>query len=137
MGRPAVNVTVDTDVLIRAAVEDDAEQASVAQSILARASLIAVPIPVFCELVWVLRRGYRRSAADIAALIERLLEVETLVTDVAATEAGLAVLRAGGDFADGAIAWQGQALGGTTYVSFDRDALAHWRARGGDAVEPV
>ena len=38
-------------------------------------------------------------------------------------EAGLAVLEAGGDFADGVIAHQGQWLGGDTFVSFDRQAV--------------
>jgi predicted nucleic-acid-binding protein len=34
------------------------------------------------------------------------------------------VLKAGGDFADGAIAWEGRWLGGETFVSFDKKAVA-------------
>lgn len=132
-----MNISVDTNVLVRAIVEDDAAQAAAAQAVLDQASLIAVPIPVLCELVWVLRRGYRRSAADIADTIEAFLEVESLVTDLPAAEAGLAMLRRGGDFADGAIARQGQALGGTTFVSFDREAVARWQAQDGAATEPA
>jgi hypothetical protein len=42
----------------------------------------------------------------------------------------LAVLEAGGDFADGVIAHQGQWLGGDTFVSFDRQAVTLLRAQG-------
>lgn len=35
---------------------------------------------------------------------------------------GIAVLEAGGDFADGVIAYEGSRLGGQTFVSFDRKA---------------
>ena len=39
-------------------------------------------------------------------------------------DAGLAVLNAGGDFADGLIAYEGKWLGGETFVSFDKQAVA-------------
>jgi predicted nucleic-acid-binding protein len=35
----------------------------------------------------------------------------------------LAVLEAGGDFADGVIAYEGAWLGGETFVSFDKKAV--------------
>ena len=41
-----------------------------------------------------------------------------------AAQAGLALLEAGGDFADGVIAWDGSFLGGETFVSFDKKAVA-------------
>ncbi|MGA8531568.1 MAG: hypothetical protein WB622_17745 [Acidobacteriaceae bacterium] len=47
-----------------------------------------------------------------------------------AAEAGVAVLRGGGDFADGVIAWEGRGLGGETFVSFDRKAVAAMTALG-------
>ncbi len=37
---------------------------------------------------------------------------------------GLAILDAGGDFADGVIAFDGQWLGGEVFVSFDKTAVA-------------
>jgi transposase len=40
-----------------------------------------------------------------------------------AVEAGLSVLEAGGDFADGVIAYEGSWLGGETFVSFDKKAV--------------
>lgn len=39
-------------------------------------------------------------------------------------EAGLAVFAAGGEFADGVIAHEGNWLGGETFVSFDQQAVA-------------
>jgi len=50
--------------------------------------------------------------------------------DRPAVEAGLALLQAGGDFADGVIAHQGQWLGGEVFVSFDGQALALLRQQG-------
>lgn len=41
-----------------------------------------------------------------------------------AVEAGLLTLAAGGDFADGVIAYEGNWLGGETFVSFDKKAIA-------------
>lgn len=41
-----------------------------------------------------------------------------------AVEAGMAVLDAGGDFADGVIAFKGRWLGGETFVSYDRAVVA-------------
>jgi hypothetical protein len=40
-----------------------------------------------------------------------------------AIEAGLGFLQAGGDFADGAIAYEGNWLGADTFVNFDEEAL--------------
>lgn len=47
-----------------------------------------------------------------------------------AVEAGLALLEAGGDFADGAIAYEGSWLGADTFVSFDRKAVKPMDVRG-------
>ena len=51
-------------------------------------------------------------------------------------ESGLAALRAGGDFADGSIASQGERLGGPLLSSFDRRAVSVLRSRGANAAEP-
>jgi predicted nucleic-acid-binding protein len=39
-------------------------------------------------------------------------------------EAGLTILEAGGDFADGVIAHEGRFMGGETFVSFDKRAVS-------------
>ena len=41
-----------------------------------------------------------------------------------AADAGLSMLKAGGDFADGLIAYEGAWLGGDTFVSFDKQAVS-------------
>ena len=46
-----------------------------------------------------------------------------MVTNRPAVDAGLALLEAGGDFADGVIAYEGAWLGGETFVSFDKAAV--------------
>ena len=47
-----------------------------------------------------------------------------------AAELGLAVLEAGGDFADGASAYEGACLGGETFVSFDHKTVAPLSTQG-------
>ena len=133
MGGRGVKITADTNVLLRAVVQDDQTQAAAAQALLLRANVIAVPVPVFCEFAWVLRRAYGYSTGDVATAIEALLEIDTIVTDVPAAEAGIEALRAGGDFADGAIARQGESLGASVFASFDRGAVA-WLKQGGTAA---
>jgi len=53
--------------------------------------------------------------------------------DFPAVEAGLAMLDAGGDFADGVIAFQGRQLGGPIFASFDRRAVELVAAAGGES----
>lgn len=131
-----MRITADTNVLVRAVVQDDSLQAAEAQALLLQATVIAVPIPVFCEFAWVLRRGYGYRAGDVAAAIEAIVSVDAVVTDAPAVDAGLAALHAGGDFADGSIASQGERLGGTVFASFDRGAVARLKERGANAAEP-
>ena len=57
LGRRRVKITLDTSVLLRAVLRDDTEQADAAEALLARATLLAIPVPVFCEFSWVLRRS--------------------------------------------------------------------------------
>jgi predicted nucleic-acid-binding protein len=118
-----VKITVDTNVLARAVLLDDAQQSRAAAALLKEASLIAVPLPCLCELVWILRRGAKLSKDDVAATIRDLLDAGNVMMNRPAVEAGLAVLEAGGDFADGVIAYEGGWLGGETFVSFDKQAV--------------
>ena len=118
-----MKITADTNLLVRVLVQDDPEQARAAMDLLRRAELVAVPLPVLCELVWVLRRVYGFAAADCVAAIEALLAARVVVTDRQAAKAGLRLLAAGGDFADAVIAFSGRRLGGERFVSFDRRAV--------------
>ena len=128
-----MKVTADSNVLIRAAVQDDPHQARRAAKILAGADLIAVPVPVLCEFVWVLRRGYKKSAADVSVAIRRLMRTTNVAMNRPAVEAGLSALDAGGDFADGVIAYEGEWLGGEEFDSFDSKAVSLLQAHGSRA----
>jgi predicted nucleic-acid-binding protein len=130
MGPEAVKITADTNVLVRAITGDDERQSRVAQAQLAGADIVALAMPVLCELVWVLSQGYRNSSAEIAETIRRLMNGTNVVVNRPAAEAGLALLDAGGDFADGVIAYEGSWLGAETFVSFDRKAVKLMDAQG-------
>ena len=125
-----MTITADTTILARALVGDDLVQAAEAGRVMREATSIAVPLPILCELVWVLKRVYGFAVVDITAAIRSLLTAGTVQLDRQAVEAGLALLEAGGDFADGVIAHQGQWLAGETFVSFDRQAVALLRDQG-------
>lgn len=118
-----MKIAVDTNVLARAVLQDDPQQGAAAARLLGEASLIAVSMPSLCELVWILRRGAKLAKEDIAQTIRDLLNAGNVVINRPAVEAGLAVLEAGGDFADGVIAHEGAWLGGECFVSFDRQAV--------------
>lgn len=122
--------TADTNILLRAAVEDDREQAAVAQKVLAEAELVAIAIPVLCEFCWVLARGYKIAKPKVAEAIRRFAFAENVAVDRPAVEAGLAMLDAGGDFADGTIAYSGRWMGAETFLSFDSEAVRLLKARG-------
>lgn len=117
-----MKITPDTNVLLRAATRDDEFQARTAEVALTAADLIALPLTTLCELVWVLQRGYKKSAPEVAQSLRALIGSEKVETNRLAVEAGLALLEAGGDFADGVIAYEGRQLGGDVFVTFDKNA---------------
>lgn len=125
-----MKLAVDTNVLVRALVRDHPAQATIAAKVLTSAELIAIALPCLCELVWVLRKVYGFQSADAASAIRALLGAANVEMNRPAVEAGLALLEAGGDFADGAIAYEGNWLGGATFVSFDKKAVALLKAQG-------
>jgi predicted nucleic-acid-binding protein len=119
-----MKITVDTNVLVRAVVRDDQRQARAAAKLLKEAELIAVSVPCLCEFVWVLRRVYNFGQQDISAALEALLNASNVAVNRPAVDAGLAVLHEGGDFANGLIVYEGDWLGGETFVSFDKKAVS-------------
>ena len=131
-----MKITADTNVLVRDLVEDDAEQSRAAQAILKRAEVVAISIAALCELVWVLSQAYEISLDDVAEAIRHLINSENVVVNRPLAEAGLAFLDAGGDFADGIIAHEGNWLGAETFVSFDKKAVKLIEAGGGLARLP-
>ena len=118
-----MKISLDTNVLLRLVVGDDPTQQQTAAQALEGAELVAISVQALCEFVWVLDRSYRVARPDISASIRRILDMRNVVANRPTIEAGLAVLDAGGDFAYGVIAFDGQWLGGETFVSFDRKAI--------------
>jgi predicted nucleic-acid-binding protein len=131
-----MRIAADTNILVRAIMADDPAQAALAQAELAAAERVAVTLPTLCELAWVLARGYRVPRAEIAVTLRRLIGSATVATDRPAAEAGLRLLEAGGDFADGVIAFEGRRLGAETFVTFDTAAAALLGAQGVAARVP-
>jgi len=125
-----MKITADTNVLVRAITNDDVGQSRVAEAELANADVVALALPALCELVWVLSQGYKIPSAEIAEAIRRLMNSENVVANRPAVEAGLALLDAGGDFADGVIAYEGSWLGAEVFVSFDKKAVKLMEAQG-------
>jgi predicted nucleic-acid-binding protein len=125
-----VKLAVDTNVLVRGAVRDDAAQAVATDKLLRQASLIAVSLPCLCEFTWVVPRVYGVDPVAVTAAIRAMLETGKMVMNRPAVEAGLAMLEAGGDFADGVMAHAGFWLGGEIFVSFDRKAVALFARQG-------
>ena len=118
-----MKVAVDTNILVRAVVGDDKRQAESAAKLLRSADLVAVAVSSLCELVWVLRSGYGFSTLQASAAIRALIGAANVEVDHLTVAAGLTMLDAGGDFADGVIAYEGRWLGAETFVSFDKKAV--------------
>jgi predicted nucleic-acid-binding protein len=119
-----MKMIADANVLLRFVLGDDAEQYKLALDTMEKSEAVAVTNHALCEMAWVLRSRYAVSRPAIAATIRGLLETRNVLIDSAAVNAGLATLEAGADFADGVIAYEGRWLGGETFVSFDKKAVA-------------
>ena len=132
-----MKITADTNVLVRAIVCDEPEQAAAAEKILREASHIVISLPCLCEVVWVLRRFYRFDSATTAKAIQALIDSRNVITNRVAAEAGLALMASGGDFADGVIAHEGARLGGEMFVSFDRRAVSRLAEQGVRTMIPA
>lgn len=118
---------LDTNVIVRFLMKDDADQAALATKVFAELTTAApgfVCREVLAELVWVLQKIYRLQRTDIADAIEGLLGAREIVVE-SADQVAVAVdrLRRGGPgFADQMIALAGQGVGCKVTVTFDRKA---------------
>lgn len=121
-------IAIDTDVLARWFVEDDARRVAVARGLLAEETrvddaILLTPL-VLAELEWVLRSTFRRSKDDILEVLGILCEEPAVVIDDrSCVEIAIANWRDGNaDFADYLIAALARDRGATTVLTFDRDA---------------
>lgn len=130
-------IAVDTNVLVRHLVRDDAAQARLATALFEDAAERGEPIylsaVVLAEVVWVLTTVYQVEKGDLIALLRRLLQetsheggsgafviaeegaVRRAVDDYAAGRAG---------FVDYLIGRISEAAGATTTYTLDRAAAA-------------
>jgi predicted nucleic-acid-binding protein len=123
---------LDTNVLVRALVQDDAPQGRRAQVCLS-AQPVYVPVTVVLELEWVLRSRYGYSPKAIADAMEKLAILENAVIgEQAAVVAAARKMRQGWDFADAL--HHALAAGCDEFATFDTN-LAR-RARRDDSTAP-
>ena len=119
-------IALDTNLLVRLLIQDDASQARAVERLFARARRDATPLfvadVVLCELVWVLARRAKQPRAEIAGAMERLLDADMIVVaDVGIARRALVAYRDGaGDFADYMIREQALSAGAGEVVTFDR-----------------
>lgn len=123
-------IAVDTNVLVRFLVRDDARQHRVAAALVEKANASGEPLfvseLVLCELVWVLRYSYKVRRAELAETLRlllhsrqlRLANRELISRAVDSYEAGK------GDFADYVIQEQAKHNGAATVATFDAALLA-------------
>jgi predicted nucleic-acid-binding protein len=127
-------IIFDTNVLLRASLDDDSRQSRIAQKYLAEADQIVIPLYAFCEFVWVMSRSYKLRRETVVSSVLRLTNAGNVICNEEAVEAGLTFFAEGGDFADGVIEFEGRKLGGDTFATFDKEAAAIIRANGRDCL---
>jgi predicted nucleic-acid-binding protein len=119
---------LDTNVLVRWTVGDDAKQRQLVRGLLERALAAAeplfVPNTVLLELEWVIRSRYGYEKASVVALFTALLEAEELsFQDEEALEQALHLYRQGAsDFADCLHAGHCASAEQLPMLTFDREA---------------
>jgi predicted nucleic-acid-binding protein len=126
-----MKITADTNIILRCLLDDDPKQTAAARELVQRAEQVAIPLAVLCEVVWTLTKGYKLASDKIADALEWLVDSDKVKTNRGAVDTGLAVLRAGGDFADGVIACEGFSLGGEVFATFDKKAASLIKKYGG------
>jgi len=125
---------VDTNIILRAVLGDDAIQSSLARQALgdrtpeSPAFITGISL---AEVFWVLRSRVGREAA--LGILRRLVESESMeFDDGEGVVRALAFADAGADFADALIHGTMEQFGASTTVTFDRRASEHlgWRLLG-------
>jgi len=122
-------IGLDTNILVRYVTQDDPVQSAKATDIIENRLSLADPgfvsVVTMAEVVWVLDRAYGLSDAEIAAAIERMLQIDILVVEnEQQVFAAMVALKQGrGAFADALIAELGTRAGCTYTLTFDKKAL--------------
>ena len=94
-------IALDTNVVVRLLVNDDAVQARRARTLLAAGHDVRLPVTVLLEIEWVLRSAYGCPAPQVMTFLRALLGLPGVSTDnIAAVAAAIAACEQGLDFAD-------------------------------------
>ena len=120
-------ISLDTNILVRYLVNDDAEQSAAARAL---ASTLTAEEPAFVcrevlvELVWVLERSYGFSRDAISTTLLDMLSREGIVLETSddVARATLGYRRGNADFSDLMIAAASRREGALPLYTFDRRA---------------
>lgn len=120
-------IGLDTNILVRLLVGDDATQAKAANAFLAEHCTASQPgfisSIVVAEIVWVLERKYKTPKKQIADAMEALLQRADLqIQHIAATRQALEYYRKGHGFADTLIGLINKEAGADYTLTFDKAA---------------
>jgi predicted nucleic-acid-binding protein len=120
-------IGLDTNVLVRYIMQDDAKQSLLATRLVESLSATApgyVPLVSVVELAWVLSSAYELDRAQLVEAFEALLRTKEIVVDRAETVwKALRVFQgANADFADCLIERSASAAGCERTMTFDRGA---------------
>ena len=123
-------IGLDTNVIVRYLVQDDPEQAAAAshvfEDVLSTENRGFVSSVVLCEVVWVLKRGYKVRKPGLCRVLRGLLAAEELELEhrdlvskaVDRFESGKA------DFSDYLVGERAREAGAPTTLSFDKAACS-------------
>ncbi|MGC2619442.1 MAG: type II toxin-antitoxin system VapC family toxin [Acidobacteriaceae bacterium] len=121
-------IGLDTNILVRYLTQDDAAQAALAAEVVERRITQGEPgfvsLVTVAELVWVLDSFYEFTGKEIAAAVERLLQIDTLnIQNEREVFAAMVALRTGlGSFDDALIGALGAWAGCSEMLTLDRKA---------------
>lgn len=119
---------LDTNVILRFVLRDDASQAALADAYIERWCTAVSPCRinriVLCEVVWVLEAGYGYERNEVAGLIEDILRTtEFAVENAEESWRALRAYRNGAiDFSDALLGRTNRAAGCEVTGTFDRTA---------------
>jgi len=133
-----MKIIADTNFLLRFILLDDETQLATAYRLLEACVELVIPTHVLCEIAWVLRARYKLSREQVLNALDYILTSEGVNVRDDEVEAGLALLRRGGDFADGVNAYSGRMMttGAAVFASFDRQAVRLLTEQGVAAIIP-
>ena len=93
-------IAFDTNLLVRAAVNDDLGQVAIVRRLLLSHEVF-IPRTVLLETEWVLRASYKKTRDQIAGFFQDLLDAEnTTIEEHNSVKQALGWYRLGADFAD-------------------------------------